>query len=264
MKTNALSIQPDHAGPQSDRRGGRRPVRALVGVAAGVLLAVAVPAAASAHVHVDPGEAPAGATERLTFSFSHGCEGSPTTALVFDIPDEVGNATPIVSGGWTITRELGTDGLPTQITYTAGAPLDGGIKAELSMDVRFEESAEGTEVAFPVTQECVTGAHEWTQVAADGEDPAALESPAPLVAVGAFVEDTAGHAGDHAADDHAAEAADDHAAGADAAVAGDASAQAEAPAAADDPVARIIAGAAGVIGIAALVTAIVTRRTRRN
>lgn len=152
MKTNALSIQPDHAGPQSDRRGGRRPVRALVGVAAGVLLAVAVPAAASAHVHVDPGEAPAGATERLTFSFSHGCEGSPTTALVFDIPDEVGNATPIVSGGWTITRELGTDGLPTQITYTAGAPLDGGIKAELSMDVRFEESAEGTEVAFPVTQ----------------------------------------------------------------------------------------------------------------
>ena len=49
--------------------------------------ALGAPLAASAHVHVNPGTASAGGTETLTFSFSHGCDGSPTTALAIDIPD---------------------------------------------------------------------------------------------------------------------------------------------------------------------------------
>ena len=101
--------------PASRRRG----VLTLAGVTAGAILAIAAPLAASAHVHVDPDEASAGATSTLTFAFSHGCDESPTTALVIDIPDGVGNATPVVQGGWTIARELGTDGVPTQVTFTS-------------------------------------------------------------------------------------------------------------------------------------------------
>ena len=54
---------------------------------------------------------------------------------MIDIPDGVGNATPVVQGGWTITRELGADGVPTQVTYTSDAPIESGLKATVSLDV---------------------------------------------------------------------------------------------------------------------------------
>ncbi|MET0812601.1 MAG: DUF1775 domain-containing protein [Microbacterium sp.] len=212
----------------------------LTGIAAGALLAVAAPLAASAHVHVDPGEVSAGSTETLAFAFSHGCDDSPTTALTITIPDGVGNATPIVEGGWSITRELGADGVPTSVTYTADEPVESGLKATVSMDVLIDTSAADSTLAFPVVQECVTGATEWTEVAADGVDPETLESPAPLVEVGGAVAD---------GDEHGHGGAADHE---------DAAASASDVA---DPVARWIAGGALVVAVAALVVSVVRRRT---
>ena len=49
--------------------------RAVIGVTAGLALAIGAPLAASAHVHVTPETAAAGGTETLTFSFPHGCDG---------------------------------------------------------------------------------------------------------------------------------------------------------------------------------------------
>lgn len=213
----------------------------ITGAAVGVLLAVAVPVAASAHVHVDPGSVSAGATETLTFAFSHGCEDSPTTALTITIPEGVGNATPIVEGGWTITRELGADGVPTSVTYTADAPIDSGLKATVSMDVLIDTSAADTTLAFPVVQECVTGATEWTEVAADGVDPETLEAPAPLVEVG----DAAADGDEHG--DHGTATADEEQ---HAAPAGDGA----------DPTARWLAGGALVIAVAALVVSVARGR----
>ncbi|WP_248147292.1 YcnI family protein [Microbacterium aoyamense] len=211
----------------------------ITGIAAGALLAVAVPLAASAHVHVNPEEVSAGATEALTFSFSHGCDDSPTTALTVTIPEGVGNATPVVQGGWTISRELGADGVPTSVTYTADAPIESGLKATVSMDVLIDTSAANSTLAFPVVQECVTGATEWTEVAADGVDPETLDAPAPLVTVGDAVAEGEEHGG------HGEESA---------------ATEAEASPAGVDPVARWIAGGALVAGIAALVVAVVRRR----
>ena len=220
--------------------------RVTVGGLAGLALAVATPLAASAHVHVDPGTASAGSTETLGFSFSHGCDGSPTTALAIDIPAGVGNATPVVQGGWTIQRDTGADGVPTRIVFTADTPIDDHLKATVSMDVLFDESAAGNSVAFPVTQTCVTGETAWTQVAAEGEDPHDLDAPAPVVEVGASADD----AGDHGHDD--AEPTDDTRAEASgAAAAGDA-----------DPVARWLAAGGLAAGIAAL--AVVLVRGRRK
>ncbi|WP_344686071.1 DUF1775 domain-containing protein, partial [Microbacterium terrae] len=171
-----------------------------LGAAAGVALAVGVPLAASAHVHVDPGTASAGSTQTLTFAFSHGCDGSPTTALAIDVPEGVANVTPIVQGGWSIARDLGSDGIATRVVFTADTPVEDGLKATVSMDALFAEDAADTDIAFPVTQLCAEGETAWTQIAEEGEDPHDLDSPAPVVAVGAAVaEDEHGH-GDAAAE----------------------------------------------------------------
>jgi periplasmic copper chaperone A len=227
-------------------RPARRARRLAIGTAAGIALAVAVPLAASAHVHVDPGTAAAGSTETLTFAFSHGCDGSPTTALVVDIPEGVGNATPIVQGGWTVTRELSADGVPTQVTFTSDTPVEDGLKGTVSMDVLFDESAADSQIAFPVTQTCVAGETAWTEIAEEGQDPHDLEAPAPVVEVGAVAAED-----EHAHDDAAA--TDDEQASADAD---------DAAAATADPVARWLAAGGLVAGIAAL--AVVLVRGRRK
>lgn len=223
---------------------------ALVGAAAGLALVVATPLMASAHVHVDPGEVTAGSDQTLTFSFSHGCDDSPTTALTVDIPDGVATVTPVVDGVWTITRELGNDGVPTRVTYTAVSPIESGLAASAAMKVLFEEAAANTDVAFPVTQTCVDGETAWIEVAEDGEDAESLEAPAPVVAVGDFVEESGhGHA------DATAEADDADHADAEATESADASA---------DPVARWLAAGGLVAGIAALAVVLVRGRSRKS
>ncbi len=207
----------------------RRRARLLAGLVAGTALAVAAPLAAAAHVHVHPGEASAGASTRLDFSFGHGCDGAATTALVFDIPDVVDGVTPIVDGAWAITRELGDDGIPTRVVYTATQPIEDGLSASVAMRVIFAASAAGSAVAFPVLQECETGATAWIEVAEDGQDPHDLAAPAPLVQVGDAT----------AADGHDHDNADETGA---------------------DPVARWLAGGALVAGAAALAVTLIRRR----
>ncbi|WP_106816126.1 DUF1775 domain-containing protein [Microbacterium timonense] len=225
--------------------------RIALGAVAGLALALGAPLAASAHVHVDPGTATAGDTETLTFSFSHGCEDSPTTALTIDIPEGVGNAAPVVQGGWTISRELGADGVPTRVVYTADTPVESGLKANVAMDVLFTESAAGTVLAFPVTQTCVTGETAWTQLAEDGQDAEDLDAPAPIVEVGDASASTpeadhGGHGGNSTASGDT-----------------DAEAQAEATASVSaDPVARWLAAGGLAAGIAALAVVLLRRRTK--
>ncbi|WP_374313929.1 YcnI family protein [Microbacterium sp.] len=219
----------------------------LLGSVAGVALAIGVPLAASAHVHVDPGTASAGSTETLTFASSHGCDGSPTTAFVFDIPEGVGNATPVAQGGWTISRELGDDGVPTQITYTSDSPVEDGIKTTISIDALFDESAADTSIAFPVTQVCAEGENAWTEVAEEGQDPHDLESPAPVVEVGPVAAEGDGHGGAAEGDDHASSDSAD-----------------AASVESGDPVARWLAAGGLVAGIAALVIVLVRGRTRKG
>ncbi|MEV4687803.1 YcnI family protein [Microbacterium sp. LWH3-1.2] len=226
--------------------------RVVIGLTAGLALAIGAPLAASAHVHVTPEAASAGGTQTLTFSFSHGCDGSPTTALAVDIPEGVGNATPVVQGGWTVTRQLGPDGVPTRVVYTSDAPVEDGLKAAVSMDVLFAEGTADSTLAFPVTQTCAEGETEWTQIAEDGEDPRELDAPAPLVAVGAVVDEAdAGHGGTdgsgHASDDAASAAAD---------------AEAAASVSSTDPVARWLAAGGLAAGIAALVVVLVRGRRK--
>ncbi|MGZ0711255.1 DUF1775 domain-containing protein (plasmid) [Coraliomargarita sp. W4R53] len=240
----------------------RRRALTAAGIATGLALVVATPLMASAHVHVDPGEVTAGSSQTLTFSFSHGCEGSPTTALVLDMPDEVTTVTPVLDGAWSISRELGSDGIPTQVTYTALHAVEDGLKANVSMAVTFEEAAANTAVAFPITQACETGENAWVEVAEEGEDADSLESPAPVVSVGEFSEDDGHHAAatdtEEATDDAHADGESDHA---------DAEASTDAAVTADDSsnTAALWLGAGGLAaGLAALVLVLIRTRSTKS
>ncbi|MCI1017767.1 YcnI family protein [Microbacterium sp. C5A9] len=175
------------------------------GIVGGAILALAVPAMASAHVSVTPDALAAGEHGVLTFSFAHGCDGSPTTALTIMMPDGLASVAPTMDSDWTIGIERGADGLVDTVTYTAVAPVPTDLRGAVSMSVGLDESTPAT-LAFPVIQTCAEGSTEWTQLAEDGEDPHDLESPAPVVTVGAAGEEHAAHTDDTSDESTAADA----------------------------------------------------------
>ncbi len=92
---------------------------------AGLALAVAAPLAASAHVHVDPES-----RIRRRHRDPHVLVLARLRRLADDrawrstSPTVSATRTPVVQGGWTITREAGADGVPTRVVYTAGTPVE--------------------------------------------------------------------------------------------------------------------------------------------
>ena len=219
----------------------RRLSLAALGVLGGAALALAVPAMAGAHVGVSPDELAAGDHGVLTFSFSHGCENSPTTALRITMPEGLASVAPTKDSNWNIEVERGDDGLVSAVTYTAVAPVPTDLRGAVSMGVGLDENTPDT-LAFPVVQECVEGSTEWTQLAENGEDPHSLDAPAPVVSVTAAA---AGGHGEHAETEDA-----------------DKGDEATARSAVSDPL-GVALGAGGLVaGFAALVVAILAYRRR--
>ncbi len=170
--------------------------RTALAAVLGAGLAVAVPAVASAHVGVSPDAISTEGSTLLTFSFTHGCEESPTTALRITMPEGLASVAPTADGDWDGALERSTeDGLVTAVTFTAAAPIESGLRGAVSLQVSAAEDAPES-LAFPVEQQCETGVNEWTELAEDGEDPHELDSPAPVVSRAAAAD--AEH-GDHAA-----------------------------------------------------------------
>lgn len=210
------------------------------GLVGGAILALAIPTMASAHVSVTPDALSAGDHGVLTFSFAHGCDGSPTTGLTITMPEGLASVAPTMDSDWTIAVERGDDGLVSAVTYTAATPVPNDLRGAVSMAVGLDESTPES-LAFPVVQTCVEGSTEWTQLAEDGQNPHDLDSPAPVVTVGAASEEHAGHSG----------AASD---GADA--------TADAEAAAPDALPTVLGAGGLVAGVAALVVSVLAFRRR--
>ncbi|WP_431073222.1 YcnI family protein [Microbacterium phyllosphaerae] len=180
----------------------RRKVAA--GLIGGAVLALAIPAMASAHVSVSPDELTAGDHGVLTFSFAHGCDNSPTTSLKVTMPEGLASVAPTMDSDWTIDIEKGDDGLVSAVIYTAVTPVPNELRGAVSMSVGLDEDTPES-LAFPVIQTCVEGSTEWTQLAEDGEDPHSLDAPAPVVEVTAAAVD--GH-GEHSSAEEAGDADD--------------------------------------------------------
>lgn len=168
---------------------------ALAAALAGAFI-LAVPAAASAHVGVSPDHITAGESTLLTFSFSHGCEDSPTTALRVTMPAGIGGAWPTFDSDWSTDIETTANGSVSAVTFTAAEPVPKTLRGMVGLTVITDKNA-GDQLVFPVEQRCVTGTNEWTQIAKDGEDHHSLDAPAPVVSLSTDAADS-GH-GDHEA-----------------------------------------------------------------
>ncbi|GAA1842637.1 YcnI family protein [Microbacterium koreense] len=232
----------------------RRAALVATGLAGGVALAVAAPLAASAHVVVSPGTATAGGYSVLTFAFSHGCDGSPTTALAIDLPEGIESVAPEIAPGWSIEAVGADEGVATEVIFTADEPIDAHLRATVSVQVKFAEDTAGQTVAFPVVQSCVEGENAWVELAEEGQDPHDLDAPAPLVTIAAAEGDGHDH-GDHGDETDAGEESHDEEM---------ADAETTAAPATDDPVARWLGAGGLVLGLAALITALVRGRSRAS
>jgi uncharacterized protein YcnI len=211
-------------------------------VVAAVLVALAAPA--GAHVDAEASTDGTGVT-RIELSFSHGCEGEPTTTLRARSPEGATDVVAEEAPGWTSS----VDG--DQVTWTGGSVPDGQA-ASFAFTARLAQ-AEGTEVPVPVIQQCPTLANEWIEPPTD--DTSEASSPAPVVAVpaGAGGQATAAEqptpdptAGDPTDGDEPITALDAEASQALPEGAGDPSAAEQAQASADDESAAA-GGTAGLI-----------------
>ncbi len=166
-------------------------------LAAGVVIAgaalAAAGASASAHVVVDPGEAVAGESALITFAFSHGCDGSPTTEIRIQIPESIPTVAPTINSGWEVTKQMETLDTPVEgghgeqitervaeVVYTAKTPVPDGYRDTFVLSLTLPDTP-GETVYFPTIQTCEGGETAWIEIPADGQDHDDLESPAPAV-----------------------------------------------------------------------------------
>ena len=166
-------------------------VRSLATAGATALLLTVGAGAASAHVHADPDSTEAGKSALITFEASHGCSGSPTTAVAITLPEQVTDAVPTAKAGWTITKTTEEFAEPrildngsaigsrtSQVIFTAAEPLPDGVRDTFQLSLKLPD-APGETLAFPVLQSCVEGETDWAQLPAEGQTDADLDSPAP-------------------------------------------------------------------------------------
>lgn len=207
------------------------PVKIAAAFGVATLLAVAAPMAASAHVTVDPSTTAASSYSVLTFSMSHGCEGSPTMAVTFTVPDSIESVSPTVNPGWTIAES------GNQVAYTAAEPLADGLRTTFELSVKLPDLPAGERLDFPVLQQCEVGSTDWAEVVADG-DPEP-EHPAPSIVL---TESTGGGHG------HSAPAGEHEAA------------ETATPAGSDDVLARVLGIGGLVLGTVAVMIGLTSRR----
>jgi len=166
---------------------------ATLGVTALIVLGTA--GVASAHVSATATSTAANSYTTATFSLPHGCDGSPTTKIAFQVPESIIEVTPTVNPNWTITKatepytsaSAATDDESaedagervTSVTYTAKTPLPADERDTFSLSFSLPDGKAGDLVEFPALQTCEKGSVEWNQEQKAGE--AEPEHPAPSI-----------------------------------------------------------------------------------
>jgi uncharacterized protein YcnI len=234
---------------------------ASAGLGFGLLLAVAVPLSASAHVGVTPDATAAGSYTVLTFSVPHGCDGSATTTIAIDIPEEIASVTPTVNPNWNVSKVMAPLATPTtsahgeaatervgQVVYTAKTALADGYRDTFALSLQLPADAAGTTLDFPVLQTCETGSTNWNEIPAEGADEDSVEHPAPAVTV----------------TEEVATEADGDPASAVGTTSSDASGSTAIASSGDDVLARVLGVGGLVVGAVGVVIAVVATRRARS
>ncbi|MFD2181763.1 YcnI family protein [Rhodoplanes azumiensis] len=163
--------------------------------AATMALCLITIAPAAAHVTLERGEASPGAGYKAVLRVPHGCDRSATLKIRVTIPEGLIAVKPMPKPGWTLAVTKG----PYQKAYDFmhGLTVQEGVREIVwtgrLADEHYDEfvfagfvasaMTPGITLAVPVVQECETGTAAWTEVAAPGQDPHALKTPAPLLRI---------------------------------------------------------------------------------
>jgi uncharacterized protein YcnI len=143
---------------------------AVVSTVTTTAVVLAVAGIASAHVDPDPIAVQAGSAATVGFKVEHGCDGSPTTGMKFQIPAGVTDAAGVDKDGWTST----VTGDSLEFT---GGPL--AADEEDHFDISFTAPATPGEISFPVIQTCEQGEIPWIEPIVEGQEEP--ERPAPTI-----------------------------------------------------------------------------------
>jgi periplasmic copper chaperone A len=144
----------------------------IVSVAATATVVLVAGGIAFAHIDPDPIAMQAGTSATVAFKVEHGCDGSPTNDMKFQIPAGVTDAVGVAKDGWTST-------LTGDTLEFKGGPL--AADAEDHFDITFTAPALPGDIRFPIIQTCEQGELAWIEVAAEGADEP--EHPAPTIKV---------------------------------------------------------------------------------
>lgn len=176
-------------------------------------IAVAAPAAAQAHVTIQPPEAAAGGYARLDVRVPNEQDDAGTTAVAVKMPDGVVSASYEPRPGWTVKvtkKRLATPvevhGEPIDeqidtVTFT-GKGEDGiigpGQFVDFGLSVRVPDGKAGDKLAFPATQTYENGdVVRWI-------GPEDAEKPAPTLTLTAAADEHGGTGAGAAAEDASA------------------------------------------------------------
>lgn len=143
--------------------------RLLALPALSLVVVVLTAAVAGAHVELDPGEAVAGSTTTLTFSFHHGKDGTATTGLQVLLPPGATAVEVPAVPGWTSS----IDAAAGTVTWSGG-PVPDGTEAQLPVVVRLPDTP--GETLFKTIQSTEAGELAWIE---EEESEAEGAHPAP-------------------------------------------------------------------------------------
>ena len=143
------------------------------------ILALALPAAAAAHVVLSPDTSPAGAYYAGVLRVGHGCDGAATTELQVTIPATVKDAKAQPKPGWTVTIDR-DGGRVTGFRWQGNLPVD--QFDEFGVMLVLDPKVSGV-MYLPVVQRCGTTEKRWTQIPAPGAAWGSVPSPAPMLQV---------------------------------------------------------------------------------
>ena len=157
------------------------------------VLALGAITPAMAHVTLQTTQATIGASYRAVLVVPHGCGNSATTRLTVTVPEGMVAVKPVPKPGWSI--EITKGAYQQSYPVMHGDPVSEGVKT-ISWSGRLDGDyydefvfvgaiaatlSDGATLAFPVNQQCEAGKADWTEIAAAGQDPHSLKSPAPLL-----------------------------------------------------------------------------------
>lgn len=155
-------------------------------------VAVAAAGAAQAHITFEAAEAPVGASHKAVLQVPHGCGGAATTRVRVKIPEGVIAVKPMPKPGWTLETVTGAYAHPyqlhgaqvgegvTEVVWTGNLP-DAFYDEFVFRAMLTDSLAPGSDLYFPVVQECGDTTERWIEIPAAGQDPESLEYPAPAL-----------------------------------------------------------------------------------